>query len=234
MSGPDAGQYRELLRAGRWFRGLPVDLQEGLMGAARLRAFGAGQRLFSRGDPDDGVYAVVGGSVRITATTEAGKEALLTLIEAPQWFGEITLFDGRPRTHDAIADEASQIVHVPRAALEALLEREPRHWREFGRLVAAKLRLAFVALEDASSLPLSARLARRLVLMAEGYGEWHDQRHRVLEVRQEQLALMLSTSRQTVNQLLKELAARGLVRLAYGRVEIVDLAGLRRAAGLSA
>jgi Mn-dependent DtxR family transcriptional regulator len=41
---------------------------------------------------------------------------------------------------------------------------------------------------------------------------------------------MLSTSRQTVNQLLKALEADGLVRLKYGRVEILDLKGLRRAA----
>ncbi|HEU4536791.1 MAG TPA: Crp/Fnr family transcriptional regulator, partial [Polyangiaceae bacterium] len=210
------------------------ELQDALVAAALPRRLAGGQRLFSRGDPPDGLYAVLDGAVRITATTEGGKEVLLTLIEAPTWFGEISVFDGRPRTHDAVADEDALVLHVPQGALDALLEREPRHWRDVGRLVAGKLRLALVTMEDIASLPLAARLARRLVLMAEGYGEWHDRSRRVLEVRQEQLALMLSTSRQTANQLLKDLAAQGLVRLAYGQVEVVDLEGLRRAAGLEA
>lgn len=230
---PGARRYKELLRAGRWFRALPGELQEGLISAAVLRPLSSGQRLFSRGDPPDGLFAVLDGAVRITATTESGKEALLALLEAPAWFGEIAVFDGRPRTHDAVADEDALVAQVPQTALDDLLEREPRYWRDFGRLVSSKLRLAFVAMEEIASLPLPARLARRLVVMAEGYGERHDRdSHRVLDVRQEQLALMLSTSRQTVNQLLKELAARGLLRLAYGQIDIVDLEGLRRAAGL--
>jgi CRP-like cAMP-binding protein len=224
------GRYRELLRAGRWFGGLEAELQGALVAAATLRPLAAGQRLFSRGDPSDGLYAVIDGAVRITAATASGKEALLTLVEPPAWFGEISVLDGHPRTHDAVADEASLVANVPQGALDDLLGREPRYWRDLGRLVAGKLRLALATMEDTASQPLAVRLARRLVMMAEGYGEWHDRSRRVLDVRQEQLALMLSTSRQTVNQLLKELAAQGLIRLAYGQVDIVDLDGLRRAA----
>jgi CRP-like cAMP-binding protein len=65
------------------------------------------------------------------------------------------------------------------------------------------------------------------VLIAEGYGEWSDRSAREVGVSQETLAAMLSTSRQTVNQVLKGLEASGLVKLQYGRVEIVDLDGLR-------
>ena len=66
------------------------------------------------------------------------------------------------------------------------------------------------------------RLAGLLVLLSERYGELHDRSARTVELGQEQLAAMLSSSRQTVNQLLKDLEARGLVRLAYGTIEIVD------------
>jgi CRP/FNR family transcriptional regulator, cyclic AMP receptor protein len=82
-------------------------------------------------------------------------------------------------------------------------------------------------MEDLILMPLPTRLTRRLVLIAEGYGEWIDGTTRQVEVNQETLAAMLSTSRQTVNQLLKALEADGLVSLKYGRVEIVDLKGLR-------
>jgi CRP/FNR family transcriptional regulator, cyclic AMP receptor protein len=230
MDERNISRYAQLLRAGRWFRDLPEDLQARLLRAGVLRVIPAGRRLFSRGDPSCGLYGVVDGGLRITAAAEGGREALLTLVEPPAWFGEISVFDGRPRTHDAVAEVESRVVQVPQAGLDAILAAEPRYWRDLGLLLAGKLRLALVAMEDAAILPLSNRLARRLVLMAEGYGEWHGHSNRVVKVRQEQLAGMLSTSRQTANHSLRDLEVRGLLRLSYGQIEILDLEGLRRAA----
>ena len=72
-------------------------------------------------------------------------------------------------------------------------------------------------------------LGTRLLQMAEGYGESSHSR-RVLQLPQEQLALMLAISRQTTNQILKELQAQGIVQLAYGEIEILDLQRLQQAA----
>jgi len=146
------------------------------------------------------------------------------------WFGEISVLDGQPRTHDAIADEPTILLQVPEAPLQAILAAEPRYWRDLGVLAVGRLRLMYTAVEDLVATPLPVRLVRRIVLAAERYGEWQDRSSRVLDLRQEQLAAMLSTSRQTVNQLLRDLESRGLVRLSYGTIEILDLDGLRRAA----
>jgi CRP/FNR family transcriptional regulator, cyclic AMP receptor protein len=224
-----ARDYRELLRSGRWFGALPDDLQERMLAGAVLRTLVARERLFSRGDDADGIYAVADGAIRVSGSRDDGREALLTLLEPPTWFGEISIFDGQPRTHDAVAESESLIVHVPHATLDRILDADPRYWRDLGLLVTSKLRLAFTAMEDMALLPISVRLARRLALMAAGYGEREHQR-RTVEVSQEQLAQMLSTSRQTANHLLKELEARGLIRLSYGTIEILDLDGLRAAA----
>jgi CRP-like cAMP-binding protein len=222
-------RFEELLRAGRWFGGLPDDFRAALLDAAVHRTLAKGEWLFSRGDPPSGLYAVAEGSIRVAVTTPSGRESLLAVVEPPMWFGEISVLDGQPRTHDAIADEETTLVHVPQGALDAILAREPRWWREIGLLVANKLRISFVVMGE-SAMPLAVRLARRLVLAAERYGEWHDRSSRVVDLRQEQLATMLSTSRQTVNQLLKDLEGKGVVKLAYGQVEILDLDALRRAA----
>lgn len=219
--------YKELLRSGRWFRSVPGDLQDALLGAGVLRALAPGELLFSRGDPPDGLYAVVDGAMRVSGFAGTGKEALLSLLEPPTWFGEVSVFDGLPRTHDALAEKATTLIHVAPTWLGPLLAAEPRLWRELGRLLANKTRLAFLMIEDVALAPASVRLARRLILMTEGYGEWYDRTRRVLSVRQEQLALMLNVSRQTANQLLKELEGKGLVKLAYGEIEILDLDGLR-------
>jgi CRP/FNR family transcriptional regulator, cyclic AMP receptor protein len=220
--------YRAALLAGHWFSALPATLQDALLADAQVQRLAAGQPLFRRGDPPSGLYALVEGALRIGAVNANGKEALLSLIEPPSWFGEVSLFDGQPRTHDAFAECPCTLLLVPQARLLALLQRQPQHWRDFALLMSQKLRLTFTALEEMSLLPAAPRLARRLLLIAENYGEGEPRR--VLHLAQEQLALMLALSRQTTNQLLKELEAQGIVRLNYGEIELLDLPRLRRAA----
>ena len=90
--------------------------------------------------------------------------------------------------------------------------------------MSGRMRAAFAALEDLALLPAPQRLARRLVAMARGYGERLDDvpaRPR-LDITQEQLARMLSISRQTTNVLLQGLQARGLIRVQRGEIEILQ------------
>lgn len=221
--------YRTAIQTGRWFSILPEALQQALLVDAQLKTLSAQQILFSRGDPFDGIYCVVKGGLRITGSMPSGKEALLTVVEPYNWIGEIALFDGLERTHDAIADQASLVLQVPSVTLEALLQAEPVYWRWFGLLLTYKMRFAFVALEDAALLPAPQRIARRLVFMAEGYGEFTDRSRRVLPLPQEQLASMLSLSRQTINQTLKQFESQGLLKLNYRELEVLDLQGLREA-----
>jgi CRP/FNR family cyclic AMP-dependent transcriptional regulator len=218
--------FLELLRTGRWFAALPDELQARLVDAAVVSTAGAGEPVMSRGDEPSGLYAVIDGAVRLSGRSEAGREVLHMVVEPPSWFGELSVIDGLPRTQDATADVASELLHVPQRAIEAILAAEPRYWQHLAVLMAHKLRLAMLALEDVAQVPPIVRLARRLALMVEGYGD-HTHQRRTVELRQEQLAMMLSVSRQTANQLLKELEALGLVKLAYGEVEIVDAAALR-------
>ncbi|EEA03572.1 transcriptional regulator, Crp/Fnr family [Burkholderia sp. H160] len=218
-----------LLARSAWFRAAPADLRMQLLGAGRVESLAAGQRLFTRGDADDGLYCVLDGLVRIGAASSTGKEALLAVIEPVNWFGEITLFDNRSRTHDAYAERDSALFHVPRAALAALLERTPAYWHAFGLLLTHKLRLAFEAIEEAALLPAAPRVARRLLLMAGGYGEPGALRS-VLKVPQEDLAMMLALSRQTINQVLKHFETQGALKLRYAEIEIVDADKLREQA----
>ncbi|MDB6144204.1 MAG: cyclic nucleotide-binding domain protein [Pseudomonas sp.] len=225
----DVSAWRTRLLTGYWFSNLPADLQDSLIDAARLRRLTPGKPLFRRGDPPCGLYAVLEGAIRIGAVSEHGKQTLLSRIELPYWFGEVSLFDGLPRTHDAFSEAHSILLQVPQAALLKLLEKEPHYWRYFALLMSQKLRLTFVHLEQQSSLPAPARVACRLLLIAEGYGEINHSR-RVIEASQEQLAQMLSMSRQTTNKILKDLEADGVLEISYGEIKILDLKKLRAAA----
>ncbi|ATB29061.1 Crp/Fnr family transcriptional regulator [Melittangium boletus] len=219
--------YLELFRTGSWFRAMPAGLQEKLLRAGVLRTLKTGQHLFSRGDPPGGIHGMVDGAIQLRSVGPSGKESLLMLLEPPSWSGEISLFDGLPRTHDAIADGPSVVVHVPQRALETLVQEQPAYWFEFGRLMAQQLRVALLGMDENALLPVPVRLARRLLHIIQNYGDRHTHSSRVIGVSQEQLAMMLCISRQTTNQLLKNLEAQGAVRLRYGEIEIIDLEKLR-------
>lgn len=226
----DTGTWHAQLARGHWFNHLPPDLQRSLLGAARLRSLTAGQFLFKRGDPPCGLYAVLEGAVRISAVSAQGKEAVLSLVETPYWFGEICLFDNLPRTHDALAMGACTLLQVPQAAMLGILEQHPVFWRDMALLMSHKLRLSLINIEQISLMPASMRLAHRLLMIAQGYGEIEPAR-RVLQLPQEDLAAMLGLSRQTINSLLKALEQQGIIGLSYGAIEVLDLQGLRLAAG---
>lgn len=218
-----AHEWTQALRAGSWFASLPRELAERLVAQGTLRRLEAGQRLFGRGDPGDGIYCVLQGAIRITGITQHGSEALLALLEPSQWFGEIALLDSAPRTHDAWVESDAVLLHVAQPALKGLLDQHPEYWKEFGRLLAQKMRAMFSAVEDSAVLPATARIASRLAAMAGGFGVWTGRSKRVVRVSQGQLGLMVSLSRQTVNQSLKELEAAGAIRRCRGAIEILDI-----------
>lgn len=221
-----------LLRKDPWFGSVSAELERAVLALGTPRRLQQGEHLFARGDPPDGLYAVLEGGLRISGVTEAGKEAILAIIEPPNWFGEIALFDRLPRTHNAMAEGPTRVMHVPLRGLDALLERSPHFWRHFGVLMALKLRLAFIGMEDLALLPAESRLARRLLMLA--HASASDNPGPVtLALSQAQLGMMLSLSRQTTNQVLQSLQDQGAVQVSYGRIEVLDLDKLRAVSGLS-
>lgn len=217
----------DLLRTDPWFGSLSADFASHLLALAEPRCLQAGETLFLRGDPPCGLYAVLDGALRVSGGTEAGKEAILSLLDPPGWFGEVAVFDGLPRTHDVVAESASLILHVPTAALQSLMQHMPQAWRELGVLMSLRLRLSFINMEDQALAPAEIRLARRLLWLSQSVmAKVAEGAPCVLPVSQTQLGLMLSLSRQTTNQMLQSLQAQGILRVSYGRIELLDRAQL--------
>jgi CRP/FNR family cyclic AMP-dependent transcriptional regulator len=225
---PEAGldRWRDLLLADAWFAYCPDELRLALLRLGRVQRLGAGEALFARGQAAQGLCCVLEGALRIGAVQPDGSESVLAFVEPGQWFGEISLIDGLPRTHDAVADGATLLLRVPQAGLQAWLAEHPAHWQSIAQLACAKLRMLFGVLEDIAHLPLEGRLAKRLWLLAHGYGARTGPPRRRLYLPQEQLALMLGVSRQSANKALRALEARGVIALRYGEIELLDLPAL--------
>jgi CRP/FNR family transcriptional regulator, cyclic AMP receptor protein len=101
-----------VVNSGEWFAALKPAFQRAALGSSRVMVLTAGEPIFRRGDPGDGIYCVISGAVRFDTVAPSGKESIVGLVEAPQWFGEIALFDGGGRTHDAWADVTSTLLHL--------------------------------------------------------------------------------------------------------------------------
>lgn len=220
--------FLAFLRVHRWFAELDEPFQQALLSLALLHRLKRGEALFRQGDAPNGLWAVVEGSVKMVSRDAQGEELLLTVFEPPSLIGEMALFDGLPRSHDAAAEQATVALQFPQAALERLLAQEPQRWRDLGRLLASRLRLTLTAMEDQAGSPLLIRVARRIAYLAAGHGDWVGRTPQVLELPQGQLAAMLGITRQTANELLGELETRGLVKPTYGGIALLDLPGLRR------
>lgn len=212
---------RVALDSDPWFARCAPLLQEALLAQARVLDLGDGERLFARGEAARGLCCVIAGALRAGAVHADGRESLLAWVEPYQWFGEISLLDGQPRTHDAVADGATRLLVVPQQSLALWLDAHPACWRDLARLACEKLRLVFTLIEDIAHLDLERRLAKRLWLMVTRAAG-----RRLLRMPQEQLALLVGASRQSVNRELRKLARRGLLDLRYGRIEVRDPEGL--------
>ena len=226
-------QYVPMLQSSRWFAQLPAVMVQALLAMAQLRVLQTGETLFLRDDAPCGLYALVQGTIQfsgLAGTGDTTKEAVLAVLSPPAWFGEIAVFDGSVRTHDAMAIEPSTLLYFPQAELTHWLNQNPVYWRSLALLMADKLRFALIAMEEQIVLPLPQRLARRLVVMANAYGQVQSKHgtRRCLAITQEQLAHMMGATRQTINQILNEWKTQKWVGTQRAGIEILDLAALHR------
>jgi CRP/FNR family cyclic AMP-dependent transcriptional regulator len=217
------------LSANPWFGALPPAERRAMLAASERLRLRPGEMLFRQGDavpPGSGAfYGLIKGRIKASSLREDGKEAILVVLEAGNWFGEISLIDHRPRTHDATALGEAEVLALPRAAFEALMKR-PAFARGICTMLATRVRSLYGMVEDATLRSTRARVARRLLLLARGDATHASNARPVVPVSQESLAMMLGITRQTLNKELKRLVEAGAVSLGYGRLEIASLAKL--------
>ncbi len=103
------------------FRNLDESERVQILIIGQVRSAKAGEVLFREGDPGDGLYVVMKGSVRISKQGATGEEALAVL-EPPSFFGEMALIDSAARAADAIANEDSDLFFIPLQELRSVID----------------------------------------------------------------------------------------------------------------
>jgi len=209
--------------------GLEEEMLDRLLSMTVTRKLAKNDTLFVKGDPGDSFFGVQEGKIKITTTSPNGKEVTLNIIEKGEFFGEIALLDGMARTADAIAMEKTEVLVIQRRDFIPFLEKNPKLCIQVMQLLCKRVRIASEMVEDAAFLPLDGRLAKRLLNLAELYGEDLETGGVLigLNLPQQELARMMGTSRESVNKQLQVWRAKKWIELARGRVTIHDADALR-------
>lgn len=218
-------QKAEVLARTELFRGVDHLVRLRIAERVTERVVERGQTVFVQDEPGDRMYVLAAGAVKLYVSSSSGAVVELVRHHAPAVFGELALLDGGPRTATAEAVERSTLLVVTRAELLRLLRSDEQVAEALLHLLGTIVRRTTRQLTDLVFLNLPGRVARQLLLLAEdGNGSGTTTR----QVTQGELATMVGGARQTVNQVLKSLEARGYIR-AVGRVfELLDRGRLER------
>lgn len=210
------------------FRGLPDAVLDRIQLIMKRRRYGKEAVVFRKGDPGDALYAVINGSVRVSANAANADEVFLNIMQPGDSFGEIALLDGMKRTASAIALEPTELGVIDRGSFLRLLEEEPAVAIHLLQLFCERVRWTSELVEDSAFLPVPARLAKRLLYLAEHHGS-EVVKGVQLNMSQGHLSQFLGISRQIVSRYLHQWLENGWLELGRGKITILDPESLRTA-----
>lgn len=219
--------YIRHLQQNAWFSQLTEPFQQFVIEHGKKLVIEKNAAVFHAQDQFDGVYGVLEGSISLGYIDVNGNEAIAAIAEPIMWFGEISLIDNQPRSHDAIALKKSVVLQIPGEPLKEFLLKNPYYWYYFALLTSQKLRYVFLEQIAIQTQTISQRLAQRLLFILEGYGNRASINDLNIQISQDQLANMLTVSRQTVNQELNHFEKQGVIQLGFKKIQVIDLNKLK-------
>lgn len=215
------------------FRVLDPATLQSLAERVVVRTYEKGQSICVQDDPGDRMYVLADGVVKLVVRSPRGEVVELVRHWPPASFGELAVLDGGPRTATAEAVERSTLIAIHRDEVLKLLRSNPDVAEALLRSLGALVRRADRQATERVFLHLPGRVAIQLLELDEAIKRDRSRKEgRPHRVTQTELAQMVGATRQSVNQALRTLEARGLIKVTSSGIEILDPAGLRRRASL--
>lgn len=191
--------------------------------AAGTRRIPSGGLIYQQGDCGDEMFRIVEGAVRLSVSRGDGKEIIFLFFQKGDCFGVSSLIDGgcRPQTAEAVTPTILQTLD---ATSFARLREDHRDFDQaLLKLVTLQMRVVSLHFIDASLSDLTGRVSARLL----EYSRTAPGKPPAVRMPQNELAALVGASRQSVNRVLQQMQAYGLIALDYNTIEIVDQERLR-------
>jgi CRP/FNR family transcriptional regulator, cyclic AMP receptor protein len=220
----------DILRRCALFEHADTEILGEVAGRLRRRHFRRNEVIFHQGDPGDSLHVVNAGAVKIVLPSADGEEAIIATLRPGDFFGELSLLDGAPRSATAVALEPTDTLALPRDAFRDLLDHDAGLRDVLLTGLATELRRVTGQVEELHFLDLAGRLAMRLSRLARDADATSDEVRLDWPYTQSDLASMIGGTRQSVNKLLSELVYRDLIRIERDTIIIPSVAALARQA----
>lgn len=208
------------------FGTLPESELKALSALAVVESFPVEHRLISHGERMSCLRLVVEGAVTVTATHSSGKEVMVASIGPGGWASWMPCFEQQALATDYSAVEGSLLIALPVDAVRRCFDRFPHLYPLLLNEISKRMRLLMEWTTQSALLPPLQRLARLIILLARERGISNGATE--LQVTQAQLATLVGCSRQSASKLFARLESQGLIRMGYGKCEVLNLAALRR------
>jgi CRP-like cAMP-binding protein len=220
----------QVLASLRLFEGIDAGDLTAMTGSMRTRRHRTGEVIFHQGDPGEALHVIVSGTVKLLLPSPSGDEAILATLRKEAFFGELALLDGGPQSTTAVALEPTETIIVPRSTFMELIAAHACAREVLLAVLAGELRRLTGRVEALHFLDVPGRVADVLVGLAREHGRKLTLAGDIPagsvridgRLTQGDLAGMVNSSRQSVNQALAELGGEGIVR--FERDGIVILA----------
>jgi CRP-like cAMP-binding protein len=181
------------------------------VGAGRsIRKLKEDEVVFRQGDPADAVFFVETGNVRLTVVSEQGKEGVIAMLGAGQFFGEGCLAGQPLHMASATTTTLSEIVRVEKGAMVRLLHEQPNFSEMFMTFLLARNVRFEEDLVDQLFNSSEKRLARVLLLLA-NFGKDGKMEPVIPKISQEVLAARVGTTRPRINYFMNKFRKLGLI-----------------------
>lgn len=204
------------------------DLRD-LVGAARRRTFRAGEVIFHRDDPGQVLYVIKEGKVKICLISPDGQEISLVVFGKGEYFGELALLDGLPRSADAIALEKVECYTLQRSDFHKAIMKTPQIAIQVLEVLSQRLRRTDQQVEDLIFLDVYGRVAKKLLDLAETHGVKVDDGIRIdVRLTQQELASMVGASRESVNKVMGYFTDKQFISTDKHRITLRRVTDLKR------
>ncbi|MHB1039728.1 MAG: Crp/Fnr family transcriptional regulator [Desulfobacteria bacterium] len=186
------------------------------------RRYPAGQTLFHMGDDGGSLHFIERGRVKVTIPSSSGEELILAILGAGNLLGELSLFDGKPRSATVQALEDTETLCLHREDLLALMRGRFDVVEKILVVLAGRIRDTDTLLADKHFLDITARLAKKILDLGDTFGIQEGGQVRIgVKITQKDLASMIGATRESINKQIKALRDQGLVRISGGTIEIL-------------
>lgn len=211
-----------------YLKGLAPETVEALANVAIPRRYAAGTVLFTEGDPDNALYMVEDGTIKICRYSKEGREQTLNTFSSGDTFNDVAVLDGGPSPATAIAFTDAVLWRVARTDLQQLATRHPALAWALIESIARRTRYLVGLVQDLSLRSVKSRLAKLLLDQANANPDEAVPRM----LTQEEMASRLGTVREVVGRALRALATAGIIEFNRHTIVILDLERLTEEAEL--